>query len=137
MQYRKTIMEEHLRKRIAAKVDDKYGFTVMLGIGKNTIDDVERYRFIKPVYKICHSAYGEYTTVFNWTSGGKLKSYRDYYGFKLLTMEWKNMWKRGRWNNFFEAVKIQRAFKRAMCNPEYQMCRRRLSCEFVNLSSTL
>jgi Leu/Phe-tRNA-protein transferase len=35
-----------------------------------------------------------------------------------------------RFKNFFDVVKIQRSFKRAMSNPEYRMCRNRLLTEF-------
>ncbi len=44
--------------------------------------------------------------------------------------------KLARFKHFFEAVKIQRTFKRAMSNPEYQMCRNRLNKEFLNMETT-
>lgn len=131
-------MEEHLKKRIAAKREDQYGFVVILGAGTNTFEDVHEYKFIKPIYKICCSTSGDFT-IFNWTNEGKLRSYHDYCSYTYIpyNIRWKNILKRGRWTNFFEAVKIQRAFKRAMSNPEYQMCRNRLMREFVNLAPPL
>jgi hypothetical protein len=121
-------MEEHLKKRIAAKRYDPDGFVVVLGTGMNTFEDVHDYNFIKPVYKICCSLSGDFT-IFNWTTEGKLKSYHDYCTYIPHNMHWK-IFKRERWRNFFEAVKIQRAFKRAVSNPEYEMCRKRLLREF-------
>jgi len=127
-------MEEHLKRRIAAKRYDPYGFVVVLGAGMNTFDDVHAYKFIKPVYKICCSLSGDFT-IFNWSSEGKLKSFHDYCSYIPYNMSWKTF-KRERWNKFFEAVKIQRAFKRAITDPNYQMCRNRLTREFVNLPTT-
>lgn len=44
--------------------------------------------------------------------------------------------KLARFRNFFEAVKIQRSFKRAMSDPSYRMCRDRLLREFSHLGET-
>jgi hypothetical protein len=42
--------------------------------------------------------------------------------------------KLARFKHFFDAVKIQRAFKRAISDPEYRMCRNRLLREFECMS---
>ena len=52
------------------------------------------------------------------------------YMSQMYTMEKYIEKKLARLSNFFEAVKIQRAFKRAISNPAYRMCRNRLVREF-------
>ncbi len=41
--------------------------------------------------------------------------------------------KLARYRHFFEAVCIQRCFRRAMSDPGYKMCRKRLLKEFCDL----
>jgi hypothetical protein len=61
----------------------------------------------------------------------KLKYITSYrYMSRMYEMEKFIERKLARFKHFFEAVKIQRAFKRAMSNPAYQMCRTRLLREF-------
>jgi len=38
---------------------------------------------------------------------------------------------------FIAAWRIQRAFKKAYCNPSYKMCRNRLMCEFTGMAKDL
>ena len=51
----------------------------------------------------------------------------------MYTMEKLIEKKLERFKHFFDAVKIQRTFKRAMSNPNYKMCRNRLLNEFSQL----
>ena len=63
----------------------------------------------------------------------KLKYITSYkYMSQMYTMEKCIENKLARFKHFFDAVKIQRVFKRAMSNPEYQMCRTRLLREFTS-----
>jgi hypothetical protein len=57
-----------------------------------------------------------------------ITSYR--YMSRMYEMEKYIENKLARFKHFFEAVKIQRAFKRAVSNPAYKMCRERLLREF-------
>jgi hypothetical protein len=56
-------------------------------------------------------------------------SYR--YMSQMYTMEKFIENKLARFKNYFDVVKIQRTFKRAISNPNYQMCRKRLLREFT------
>ena len=48
----------------------------------------------------------------------------------MYTMEKLIEKKLARFKHFFDAVKIQRTFKRAMSDPNYKMCKNRLFKEF-------
>lgn len=62
----------------------------------------------------------------------KLKFITSYkYMSRMYEMEKCIEKKLARFKNYFDAVKIQRAFKRAISNPEYQMCKTRLLREFT------
>ena len=61
----------------------------------------------------------------------KLKYITSYkYMSRMYSMEKYIEKTLSRFKNFFDVVKIQRSFKRAMSNPEYRMCRNRLLTEF-------
>ncbi len=64
----------------------------------------------------------------------KLKYITSYWYFSQMYHMEKHIEKvLNRFKHFFEAVRIQRCFKRAMSNPEYYMCRRRLLREFNSM----
>ncbi len=54
----------------------------------------------------------------------------SYYFTKMYAMEKHIEKKLARFEHFFEAVLIQRCFKRAMSDPNYKMCRGRITREF-------
>lgn len=64
----------------------------------------------------------------------KLKYVTSYLYFASMYHMEKHIEKKlGRFKNFFQAVLIQRCFKRAMSDPRYIMCRNRLRKEFFSL----
>jgi hypothetical protein len=64
-----------------------------------------------------------------------ITSYR--YMSQMYTMEKCIEQKLARFKHFFDAVKIQRAFKRAISDPNYQMCKARLLQEFTHLGECI
>lgn len=64
----------------------------------------------------------------------KLRYITDYrYMSQMYDMEKYIEKKLSRFRHFFETVKIQRCFRRAVSNPSYKMCRDRLRREFTDL----
>ncbi len=59
----------------------------------------------------------------------------SYYFTKMYAMEKHIEKKLARFEHFFEAVLIQRCFRRAMSNPNYRMCRERLMREYETFSA--
>ncbi len=125
-------LENHLKERMKrCKVFPDDGI-VIVKLSNNPLLTYRDMQVFNTMYTIMYDTYYEETTVLHNTCDG-------YTRYSSFIVDWKSIsvifrqtdrYLMKRFEHFFDVIKIQRAWRRCISDPNYNVCRKRLLREF-------